>query len=389
MMNDAIIVQAKRTAIGKANRGLLKDTRPDVFASLLLKKMLSKTEIPLKDFKDIAVGCAFPEGEQGFNVARVISQFSGLPDEVAGVTVNRFCASGLEAIKNIAHSISLNQIDVGIAGGVESMSAVPMGGYKFSAASELVENNPDVYINMGITAENIAKKFNISREEQDKHALESHQRSCLAIKSNFFAEEIEALNVTVYDKHNKKTVVFNVDEGPRYNSSIESLEKLRPSFKTVGTVTAGNSSQLSDGAAFVFMTNQSYAKKHNLDCMGYFRDFTVVGVPSNLMGIGPVSAIKTLLKRNKLSINDIGVFEINEAFSSQYIYCIKELGIDKNKVNPLGGAIALGHPLGCTGTRQVVTLLHEMKRKNIRYGISSMCVGGGMGAAALIENYIE
>jgi len=385
---DAVIVQAKRTAIGKANKGTLKDTRPDVLASLLLKKMLAKSKIPLTDFKDIAVGCAFPEGAQGFNIARVISQISGLRDEVAGVTVNRFCASGLESIKNIAHSISLNEIDVGIAGGVESMTAVPMGGYKFSAASEIFENKSDLYINMGITAENIAKKFNISREEQDKHALESHQRACLAIKSKLFAEEIESLNITVYDKHNKKTVVFDVDEGPRYDSSIESLEKLRPSFKTSGTVTAGNSSQLSDGAAFVFMTNESYAKKNNLDCIAYFRDFVVVGVQPDLMGIGPVSAINTLLKRNNLNINDIGVFEINEAFSSQFIYCIKELGIDKTKVNPLGGAVALGHPLGCTGTRQIVTLLHEMKRKNIRYGICSMCVGGGMGAAALIENYI-
>lgn len=387
-MMDAVIVQAKRTAIGKANKGTLKDTRPDVLASLLLKKMLAKSKIPLTDFKDIAVGCAFPEGAQGFNIARVISQISGLRDEVAGVTVNRFCASGLESIKNIAHSISLNEIDVGIAGGVESMTAVPMGGYKFSAASEIFENKSDLYINMGITAENIAKKFNISREEQDKHALESHQRACLAIKSKLFAEEIESLNITVYDKHNKKTVVFDVDEGPRYDSSIESLEKLRPSFKTSGTVTAGNSSQLSDGAAFVFMTNESYAKKNNLDCIAYFRDFVVVGVQPDLMGIGPVSAINTLLKRNNLNINDIGVFEINEAFSSQFIYCIKELGIDKTKVNPLGGAVALGHPLGCTGTRQIVTLLHEMKRKNIRYGICSMCVGGGMGAAALIENYI-
>lgn len=387
-MMDVVIVKANRTAVGKANKGTLKDTRPDVFASLLLKKMLAKTEIPLKDFKDVAVGCAFPEGEQGFNIARVIAQYSGLSDEVPGVTVNRFCASGLEAIKNIAHSISLNEINVGIAGGVESMTAVPMGGYRFSAASELVENKPDVYINMGITAENVAKKFNISRNEQDNHALESNQRACIAIKSKLFAKEIESLDITVYNKHNKKIVTFDTDEGPRFNTSIESLSKLRPSFKMSGTVTAGNSSQLSDGAAFLFMTNKSYAEKHNLDCMGYFRDFTVVGVPSNLMGTGPVPAIKDLLKKNNLNINDIGVFEINEAFSSQFLYCMKELGIDKNKVNPLGGAIALGHPLGCTGARQVVTLLHEMKRKNIRYGIVSMCVGGGMGAAALIENYI-
>jgi len=387
-MMDVVIVKAKRTAVGKANKGMLKDTRPDVLASILLKKMLSKTAIPLKDFKDIAVGCAFPEGEQGFNIARVIAQYSGLADEVPGVTVNRFCASGLESIKSIAHSISLNEIDVGIAGGVESMTSVPMGGYRFSAVTELVEKKPDVYINMGITAENIAEKFNITRKEQDIHALSSNQRACIAIKSKLFVEEIESLDISVYNKHNKKIMTFDTDEGPRHNTSIESLTKLRPSFKISGTVTAGNSSQLSDGAAFVFMTNKSYADKHKLECMGYFRDFVVVGVPSGLMGIGPVPAIRALLKKNNLNINDIGVFEINEAFSSQFLYCIKELGIDKDKVNPNGGAIALGHPLGCTGTRQVVTLLHEMKRKNIRYGIVAMCVGGGMGAAALIENYI-
>jgi acetyl-CoA acyltransferase len=383
-MKNVVIVESKRTAIGKAYKGSLANTRPDTLGAMLLNKMLVKSNIKREDIGDLIIGCAMPEGEQGMNMAKTIGTLASLPNEVPALTVNRFCASGLQAINNIAQAIEVGNIDLGVAGGVESMSMVPMGGYRFSANSSMVENDIDFYTSMGITAENVASKFNISRQRQDEFACESHRRALAAINNNTFDDEIEAVEVFKYNKHDKKTFVFAQDDGPR-ETSVEKLGKLRASFKKDGSVTAGNASQMSDGAAFSFLCNETYAKENNLKPLGYFRDFSVVGVPPNIMGIGPIPAIQSLLKKSNLDIGDIDLFEINEAFAAQAVYCVDKLKIDKKIVNVHGGAIAQGHPLGCTGARQTATLLHEMKRRKARYGIVSMCIGGGMGAAALFE----
>jgi acetyl-CoA acyltransferase len=385
MMKNVVIIDAKRTAVGKAHKGSLRDTRPDDFAAKLLENMFKKNNINKKDIKDLVVGCAMPEGEQGMNIAKTIGMLAKLPYQVPAFTVNRFCSSGLQAVNNVAQAIEVDNIDVGIAGGVESMSMVPMGGYTFNSNSNIVDNNIDFYTTMGLTGENVADLYEISREEQDKFALESHRKALKSIKNNDFKDEIEAVNVSVYDKHTKVPLEFSVDDGPR-ETSFEKLQKLKPCFKKNGSVTAGNSSQMSDGAAFLVLSSEKYALKNKLNILGYFRDFSVVGVPPHIMGIGPLEAIRQLLDKCNLSISDIGVFEINEAFASQAVYCIKKLNIDPSIVNIHGGAIAQGHPLGCTGARQSVTILHEMKRRNARFGIVSMCIGGGMGAAALFEN---
>jgi len=383
-MKNVVIIESKRTAIGKAYKGSLANTRPDTLGALLLNKMLVQSNIKREDIGDLIIGCAMPEGENGMNVAKTIGTLASLPNEVPALTVNRFCASGLQAINNIAEAVEVGNIELGIAGGVESMSMVPMGGYRFSANSSMVDNNIDFYTSMGITAENVAAKFNISREMQDEFACNSHKKALAAMNNNLFDDEIESIEIFKYNKHKKEKMEFSKDDGPR-ETSVEALGKLRTSFKKDGSVTAGNASQMSDGAAFSFLCSQDYANKNGLNPLGYFRNFSVVGVPPNIMGIGPIPAIQSLLKKANLSISDIGLFEINEAFASQAIYCVEQLKINKDIVNVNGGAIAQGHPLGCTGARQTATLLHEMRRRKVKYGIVSMCIGGGMGAAALFE----
>jgi acetyl-CoA acyltransferase len=325
----------------------------------------------------IIVGCAMPEGEQGMNVARTIGYLGGLPLEASAATINRFCSSGLHAVNDIAKSIAVGEIDVGIAGGAESMSLVPMGGYKPAPHPALMNDVPGFFASMGITAENIASRYDVSRQAQDEFALESHLRALKAQENGWFDDEICPVDIN--------GTLISKDEGPRAGSTLEALTKLRPAFHMKGSVTAGNSSQVSDGAAAALMMTGEKAKAEGLGIMGYFRAFYTVGVDPEVMGIGPVPAVQKLLSKTGLSVNDIGVFELNEAFAAQAIYCMRELGIEHEKVNPVGGAIALGHPLGCTGARQVATILREMQRRDAQYGICTMCIGGGQGAAALIE----
>jgi len=383
-MKNVFIIESKRTAIGKAYKGSLKDTRPDTFAANLLDKIVTNSKINIQDVGDLIVGCAMPEGEQGMNIARGISTLASIPNSVPSFTVNRFCASGLQAINNVAQAIEVGNIELGIGGGVESMSMVPMGGYRFSSNDTLTENSIDFYTSMGMTAENIAANFGISRQDQDEFACESHKRALHAIENNLFDGEIVPIDVFTYNKHQKHNFTFSKDDGPRH-TTVEGLSKLRTSFKQGGTVTAGNASQMSDGAAFSILGSKKYVEQNNLNPIGAFREFSVVGVDPSIMGIGPIPAITSLLKKSKLDIKDIGLFEINEAFAAQAIYCIDSLKIDRNIVNINGGAIAQGHPLGCTGARQVSTILNAMRKKNIKYGVISMCIGGGMGAAALLE----
>jgi acetyl-CoA acyltransferase len=326
-----------------------------------------------------------PEAEQGMNVARIMSLRAGLPINVSAATVNRFCSSGLHAVADIAKSIVTGQIKAGIGGGVESMSMIPMGGHKPSANPYLIEHYPGAYMPMGLTAEVVASKFSIDRKRQDEFALKSHQKACLAIKNGWFTDEILPVEVSNISDGKEEKMLISTDEGPRSDTTLEALLLLKPAFKTGGSVTAGNSSQISDGAAAVLLSNVDVAKKNKLKVRAYFRAFVTAGVDPTIMGTGPVPAIKKLLASTGLSEKDIGVFELNEAFASQALYCIDELKLDPLLVNPLGGAIALGHPLGCTGARQIATILHHMERNNIRFGICSMCVGGGMGAAGLIE----
>jgi acetyl-CoA acyltransferase len=326
-----------------------------------------------------------PEAEQGMNVARIAGFLAGLPDTASAVTLNRFCSSGLNAVADVAKSIMVGEIEVGIGAGVESMSLVPMGGHKPSANPALMSSMPGVYTPMGITAENVAQRFEVSRADQDAFALQSHQRVSAAIEAGKFKGEIVPIEVDVYGESGKKTITFDTDEGPRKDSTLEALAKLRPVFDKDGSVTAGNSSQVSDGAAAVMLMDAECARNIGHQVAGYFRAFATAGVDPAIMGIGPVPAVRKLLAKMGLSIDDIGVFELNEAFAAQSLYCIRELGLDIERVNPNGGAIALGHPLGCTGARQIATLLPEMERRGAKYGIVTMCIGGGMGAAGLIE----
>lgn len=385
-MRDIAILSSVRTAIGKAPKGSLKDTRPDDMLGTALKGALDG--IPGFDaarLDDVVVGCAMPEAEQGMNVARIGSFLAGIPDTVSAITVNRFCSSGIQSIAQGAASIAAGWQDVVIAGGVESMSQIAMGGQKPSPNPTLMANRPESYTPMGITAEIVAERFGISREVQDQFAFDSHMKALAAIKGGRFVDEIVTVNTRVMTDSGWRELAFNVDEGPRADTTLEGLAKLRTAFKQNGTVTAGTSSQMSDGAAAAMLAGADIAAKENWPVLGYLRAYAVAGVPPEIMGIGPVAAIPKALAKAGLSINDIDVFEINEAFAAQAVYCVRELGIDPTKVNPNGGAIALGHPLGCTGARQLATLLNEMKRRGARYGVVSMCIGGGMGAAAVIE----
>lgn len=392
-MKEAVIVSCVRTAIGRAPRGTLRFTRPEDMATTAVNEALARAKgLDPAEIDDLILGCAFPEAEQGMNVARMVGLQAGLPEEVSGQTVNRFCASGLQSIATAAERVMLGYADVMMAGGVESMSLVPMGGNKLSPSPNLVEKQVEAYTPMGITAENVAQRFNISREDQDKFAARSHQRAAEAIKEGRFKEEIVPLNVVdrVVDANNEvkeKEFVFDTDEGVRPDTTPETLAKLRPVFAQNGTVTAGNSSQTNDGAAAAVIMTREKAEKLGLEPLAIFRGFTAAGCPPDIMGVGPAYAIPKLMNIMNMKLDDIDLFELNEAFASQALYCMRELGIegDDDRVNVNGGAIALGHPLGCTGSKLTATLLHEMKRRNSKYGVVSMCIGGGMGAAGLFE----
>jgi acetyl-CoA acyltransferase len=377
-LRSAVIVAAKRSAVGKAPRGTLRNTRPDEIAAQVLRKTIAGLALDPSLVEDLLIGCAMPEAEQGLNVARNIGFLAGLPDSVPAATVNRYCSSGLQTIAMIAERIMVGAIDVGIAGGVESMSAVPMGGHVTRLHPELVKNRPEVYINMGLTAENVAKKFEISRQDQDAFALTSHQRAVTAIREGKFADEIVPITTA-------EGVAFTVDEGPRADTTAEALSALRPVFSLAGTVTAGNSSQTSDGAAMCVLMSEEKAQELGLSPIARYVGFAVAGVAPEIMGIGPVEAIPALLKKTGVALKDIDIIELNEAFASQALAVTRKLGLDPERVNPHGGAIALGHPLGCTGAKLTATALSELTRRKGRFAMVSMCIGGGMGAAGLFE----
>jgi acetyl-CoA acyltransferase len=386
-MHDAVIVSATRTAVGKAPAGSLRTVRPDDMAAAVIRESLRRAPgIDAKEISDVIIGCAMPEAEQGLNVARIASLRAGIPVDAAAVTINRFCSSGLQAIAYAAERIMCGGADAIVAGGTESMSMVPMGGNKVSPNPTLVDTYPDVYLSTGLVAENHARECAISRDEQDAFALRSHQRALAAMDSGRFDEEITSLTFKVAgDGLELREVTFAKDEGPRRDTSAAALGKLRPAFHVSGTVTAGNTSQTSDGAAAALLTSAEFAKERGLQPLARFVAFATAGVEPERFGIGPVPAIRKALKIAGLTLNDIDLVELNEAFAAQVLACLRELPIDPDTLNVNGGAIALGHPLGCTGAKLTATLLHEMRRRQARYGIVSMCVGGGMGAAGIFE----
>ncbi len=384
---DAVVVAAVRTAVGKGKKGSLQWTRPDDLMAFALKAAVEAAPgLDPADIDDVIVGTATPEAEQGLNVARIAMLRAGLPDSVPAETINRFCSSGVQAIAHGAEKILAGWADVVLAGGVESMSVLPMGGHHQLPNPTLVAEDPRVYTPMGLTAEFVADRFGVSRTDQDTFSLESHSRALAAQERGDFEDEIIPIQVLVKDADGvEQTITFAKDEGPRAGSTLEGLARLRSPFKTGGSVTAASSSQVSDGAAATLVMTREKAEALGLEILGVMRMYTVVGVPPDIMGVGPLYAIPKALEKAGLTTDDVDVFEINEAFAAQALYCVRELGIDQSKVNPNGGAIALGHPLGCTGARMTATLLHEMKRKGHRWGVVSMCIGGGMGAAAVYE----
>ena len=385
-MTDIIIAEAVRSAVGRALKGSLSNKRPDELAGDVIRGLLARLpQVKAVDVEDLILGCAMPEGEQGLNIARVAGFLGGLPQEASAMTINRFCSSGLQALAIGAGAIATGSNDMVIAGGVESMTMVPMTGNKLSASAEAMEKFPSVYTPMGITAENVAKKFEISRTEQDAFALRSQQRASAAIAAGKFKDEIVTVRGVRYAGNERQEFDFLVDEMPRPDTTLEGLAALKPVFAQVGTVTAGNASPLSDGAAAALLMTKAKADSLGIKGLGYFRTFVTAGVDPALMGIGPVPAIRKLFAKTGLSVKDIDVFEVNEAFASQCVYVQRELGLPDDKLNINGGAIALGHPLGCTGAKLVATALHELKRRNGRYAVVSMCIGGGMGAAGLLE----
>jgi acetyl-CoA acyltransferase len=389
-VREAVLVTAVRSAVGKAPRGALKDARPDELAAQVIRAAIERTPgLAPSEVDDVILGCAMPEGEQGLNVARVAALRAGLPDSVPGVTVNRFCASGLQAIAMAAERILAGWAEVVVAGGTESMSRIPMSGWKFAPHPELVERWPDVYLSMGNTAEIVARRFEVSREDQDGWGLRSHQRAAAAIREGRFREEIVPVRVRRWEEDGPapraREITFEVDEGVRFDASLEAMAKLKPAFARDGTVTAGNASQTSDGAAACVVMSSQRAEQLGLRPLGVFRSFAVAGVPPEVMGIGPVEAVPKALRRAGLRLQDVDLVELNEAFASQTLAVIRQLELNPERVNPNGGAIALGHPLGCTGAKLTATLLHEMRRRGARYGVVTMCVGGGMGAAGVFE----
>jgi acetyl-CoA acyltransferase len=373
-MVEAVIVSAVRTAVGKAPAGALRSTRPDELAAAVMREALNRVPgISPSEVEDVILGCAMPEAEQGLNVARIASLRAGIPVEASGVTVNRFCASGLQAIAFAVDRVRTGSAEVVLAGGTESMSLVPMGGNKIAPNPALVDSYPDVYLSTGLVAENHVRDYGISREEQDAFALRSHQRAIAAIDAGKFTGEIVAIGT------------FKADEGPRRDTSIDALAKLRPAFHVSGTVTAGNSSQMSDGAAAVLVTSGDLARSRGLKPLARLVGFATAGVAPERFGIGPVPAVRRVLKLTGLTLSDIDLIELNEAFAAQVLACLRELPMDQAKLNVNGGAIALGHPLGCTGAKLTTSILHEMTRRDAHYGLVSMCVGGGMGAAGIFE----
>ena len=389
-MREAVIVSAARTAIGKAPRGTLRTTHTSELAATAVKAAVERAPgLDTKEIDDVIIGCAMPEAEQGLNMARVAALRAGLPHEVPGQTVNRFCSSGLQTIALAAQQIMTGMGDVIVAGGAENMSLVPMSGHHFAPSPEMVEINPDVYLGMGLTAENVANKYGVSREDQDAFALRSHERALAAIDAGTFKDEIVPVDVehVWFEKGERRraSATFDTDEGPRRGTSQEALAKLRPVFAVKGSVTAGNSSQMNDGAAAVVVMSREKADALGLKPMARFLSFAVGGVPPEIMGIGPVAAVPKALKIAGLSLEDIDLIELNEAFAAQALAVARQLEMDIEKLNVNGGAIALGHPLGCSGAKLTVQLMYEMGRRNARYGLVTMCIGGGMGAAGVFE----
>jgi len=390
-MRDVVVASSVRTAVGKAYKGTLRATWPDDLAAVAIKGALERVpQLNSKEIEDVVLGCAMPEAEQGMNVARIASLRAGLPVECAAMTINRFCSSGLQAIAIVADRIAAGAYEVAVAGGTESMTMIPMGGHKVSANPWLVDNYPDAYLSMGLTAERLAKRFGISREQADEFSLHSHQKAIAAIQAGKFDDEIVPVPVSFTTPNGSKPkrieIVFKVDEGPRADTTLEALAALKPAFHVHGTVTSGSSSQMSDGAAAAVLMSAERAKALGIKPLARFVAFATAGYKPEEMGLGPVFAIPKALKMAGLKLEDIDVIELNEAFAAQSLAVIKEGGLDPAKVNPNGGAIALGHPLGCTGAKLTATVIRELKRRNGRFGLVTMCVGGGMGAAGIFEN---
>ncbi len=390
-MKQVVIVSSVRTAVGKAPRGTLRTTRPDDLAAVAIKGALERVpQLNTKEIEDVIIGCATPEAEQGMNVARIASLRAGLPVEVSAMTINRFCSSGLQAISLAADSVMTGRAEVAIGGGAESMTMIPMGGNKVSINPWLVNNYPDSYLSMGLTAERLAKRFGITREMGDEFSFNSHKKALAAIQAGKFEDEIVPVPVSFTTPNGAKPkridMIFKVDEGPRADTTMEALAGLKPAFHARGTVTAGSSSQMSDGAAAAVVMSAEKAKQLGIKPLVRFVSFATAGYLPEEMGLGPVYAIPKALKMAGLKLEDIDVIELNEAFAAQALAVIKEAGIDPAKVNPNGGAVALGHPLGCTGAKLTATIIRELKRRNAKYGLVTMCIGGGMGAAGIFEN---
>lgn len=389
-MQEAVLIDCLRTPVGKAPRGTLRHSRPDDLAAVVIRALVERyPQVPRDEIDDVILGCAMPEAESGMNVARIAALRAGLPDIVPAVTINRFCSSGLQAIAMAAERIRAGAAEIILAGGTESMSLLPMSGHRFSPNPHLVDHYPEVYLSMGLTAENLRVKYSISREEQDAFALRSHQNALRAQSTGAFEEEIVPVEVRstrfADGKRCVETAVLARDEGPRADTSLEALAKLRPVFHASGTITAGNASQMSDGAAVALVMSERRAARLGLEPVARFVSFAVAGVPPEIMGVGPVVAIPKALALAGLRLDDIGLIELNEAFAVQALAVIRLAGLDLERVNVNGGAIALGHPLGCTGAKLTATLLHEMRRRKVRYGLCTMCVGGGQGAAGIFE----
>ncbi|HLI63979.1 MAG TPA: acetyl-CoA C-acyltransferase [Terriglobales bacterium] len=390
-MRDVVIVSSVRTPVGKAYKGTLRATRPDDLAATAIKGALERVpQVDVKEIEDVVLGCAMPEAEQGMNVARIASLRAGLPVEISAMTINRFCSSGLQAIAMAAERIMAGGADIIVAGGVESMTMIPMGGNKISANPWLVAHYPNTYLSMGLTAERLASRYNITREKQDEFSVGSHKKAIAAIEAGKFEDEIVPVPVSFTTPNGSKPkrteIVFKVDEGPRADTSLEALSALKPAFHAKGTVTAGNSSQMSDGAAAAVVMSAERAQALGLKPLVRYVSFATAGYKPEEMGLGPVFAIPKALKMAGLKLEDIDVIELNEAFAAQSLAVIEEAKLDPARINVNGGAIALGHPLGCTGAKLTATIIRELKRRKARYGMVTMCVGGGMGAAGVFEN---
>lgn len=390
-MREVVLVSSVRTAVGRANKGTLRATRPDELAAIAIKGALERVpQLEPKDIEDVILGCAMPEAEQGMNVARIASLRAGLPVEVSAMTINRFCSSGLQAIAMAAERIAGGGAEMIVAGGTESMSLIPMGGHKISPNPWLIEHYPDSYLSMGLTAERVAQRYGISREASDAFSFESHRKALAAIAAGKFEDEIVPVPVSFTtpngSKPQKQNILFKIDEGPRADTSLEALASLKPAFHAKGIVTAGSSSQTSDGAAAAVVMSADRAKHLGIKPLVRYVAFATAGHKPEEMGVGPVYAIPKALRLAGLKLSDIDVIELNEAFAAQSLAVIQEAKLDPQRVNPNGGAIALGHPLGCTGAKLTATIIRELKRRNGRYGMVTMCVGGGMGAAGIFEN---